>query len=98
LPDKTSDGAEESPLRHTVVWELERLKWLLWHGNVAKALQVVPSVEMDLDAAAPNGNDGTARKRLKAVREFPTSIENYQGFIPNYGELGAVFRYWYPEL
>jgi hypothetical protein len=29
LPDKTSDGAEESPLRHTVVRELERLKWLL---------------------------------------------------------------------
>lgn len=26
LPDKTSDGAEEYPLRHTVVRELERLK------------------------------------------------------------------------
>ena len=34
LPDKTSDGAEESPLRNTVVRALERLKWLRWQGNV----------------------------------------------------------------
>jgi hypothetical protein len=85
LPDKTSDGAEEYPLRHTVVRALERLKWLLRHGNVEQALQVVPSVEMDLDAAAANGSDGTARKRLKAVKEFHTYIENHKGFIPNDG-------------
>jgi hypothetical protein len=30
LTDKTRDGAEEYPLRHSVVRELERLKWLLW--------------------------------------------------------------------
>ena len=50
LPDKTSDGAEEYPLCDTVVRALERLKWFLWQGNVEKALQVVPSVEMDLDS------------------------------------------------
>ena len=30
-----------------------------------------------------NGSDGTARKRLNAVGEFHTDIENHQGFIPN---------------
>ena len=30
----------------------EEGRWYLWHGNVYKALQVVQSIEMDLDAAA----------------------------------------------
>jgi hypothetical protein len=68
------------------VRELERLKWFLWHGNVYKALQVVQSVELDLDAAVANSSDATARKLLKAVEEFHTYIANNKGFIPNYGE------------
>jgi hypothetical protein len=86
LPDKTWDEEEDYPLRDPVVQELERLKWFLWHGNVYKALQVVQSVEMDLDAAVATSSDNTARKLLKAVEEFHTYIENNQGFIPNYGE------------
>jgi hypothetical protein len=54
LPEKTNDSEEESSLRHPVVRELERLKWFLWHGNVYKAVQVVQSVEIDLDAAVAN--------------------------------------------
>jgi hypothetical protein len=86
LPDKIRDDEEDYPLRDPVVQELERLKWFLWHGNVYKALQVVQSVEMDLDAAVATSRDHTARKLLKAVEEFQTYIENNQGFIPNYGE------------
>jgi hypothetical protein len=86
LPDKTNDGEEDSPLRDPVVRELERLKWYLWHGNVYKALPVVESVEMDLDAAVATSGHGTARKLLKAVEEFHTYIGNNAGFIPNYGE------------
>jgi hypothetical protein len=86
LPDKTRDEEEDYPLRDPVVQELERLKWFLWHGNVYKALQVVQSVEMDLDAAVATSHDNTARKLLKAVEEFRTYIENNKGFIPNYGE------------
>ena len=86
LPDKIGDDEEDYPLRDPVVQELERLKWFLWHGNVYKALQVVQSVEMDLDAAVATSRDHTARKLLKAVEEFHTYIENNQGFIPNYGE------------
>jgi hypothetical protein len=86
LPDTTRDEEEDYPLRDPVVRDLERLKWYLWHGNVYKALQVVQSVEMDLDAAVAMSGHATARKLLKAVEEFHTYIENNGGFIPNYGE------------
>ena len=82
----TSDGEETYLLREDVVRELERLKWYLWHGNVYKALQVVESVEMDLDAAVANNGNDTTQKVLKAVEEFHTYIANNKGFIPNYGE------------
>jgi hypothetical protein len=51
LPDQTRDEEVDYPLRDPVLQELERLKWFLGHGNVYKALQVVQSVEMNLDAA-----------------------------------------------
>jgi hypothetical protein len=86
LPDQTRDEEQDYPLRDPVVRDLERLKWYLWHGNVYKALQVVQSIEMDLDAAVATSGHHTARKLLKAVEEFHTYIENNKGFIPNYGE------------
>jgi hypothetical protein len=86
LPDQTRDEEQDYPLRDPVVRDLERLKWYLWHGNVYKALQVVQSIEMELDATVAPSVHGTARKLLKAVEEFHTYIENNQGFIPNYGE------------
>jgi hypothetical protein len=85
LPLTIQDEEDTYVLREAVVRALERLKWLLWHGNVYRALQVVESVEMDLDVAAVLG-DRMARKLLKAVEEFHTYIENNKGFIPNYGE------------
>jgi hypothetical protein len=86
LPDQTRDEEVDYPLRDPVVRDLERLKWYLWHGNVYKALQVVQSIEMDLDAAVATSGHATARKLLKAVEEFHTYIERNGGFIPNYGE------------
>jgi len=82
LPEQTRDEETDYPLRAPVLRELERLKWYLWHGNVYKALQVVQSVEMDLDAAGATSGHATARKLLKAVEEFQTYIANNQGFIP----------------
>jgi hypothetical protein len=86
LPDQTSDEEADYPPREPVVRNLERLKWYLWHGNVFKALQVVQSVEMDLEAAVATSGHGTTRKLLKAVEEFHTYIDNNARFIPNYGE------------
>ncbi len=73
-------------LRDDVARELERIKWFLWHGNVFQALQALRSVEGDLEVAAYESNDATARKLCKVVQECTTSIERHGGFIPNYGE------------
>jgi hypothetical protein len=86
LPETTSNGEETYTVRDDVVRELERLKWFLWHRNVYWALQVVQSVEMNLDAAVADSGHDTARKLLKAVEEFHTYIENNKAFIPDYGE------------
>jgi hypothetical protein len=88
----TNDDEETYTLRDHVAQELERLKWYLLHGNIYQALQVVQSMEMDLDATVATSGDGTARKLLKAVEEFHTYIERNRAFIPNYGE-----RYRYGE-
>jgi hypothetical protein len=91
LPLIIQDEEETYFLCEAVVRELERLKWFLWHGNVYRALQVVESVEMDLDVAEATG-DGTARKLFKAMEELHTYIDRNRAFIPNYGE-----RYRYGE-
>src|SRR2546427_10621160 len=75
-------------LRDDVVRELERIKWFLWHGNVFQALKELRSVEGDLEAAAYESNDATARKLCKAVQEFTTYIERNGGFFPN--QLGRL--------
>jgi hypothetical protein len=86
LPETTRDEEMTYEVRAPVTKELERLKWFLWHGNVYQALQVMQSVEGDLEVAVATSGDGTARKLLKAVEEFHTYITNNAGFIPNYGE------------
>jgi TnpA family transposase len=52
---------------------LDRLQWLLWHGNVYMALQGVQGVEMDLDATVANASHATARKLLKAALRLGTA-------------------------
>ena len=84
LPDTTS--LEGRTLRADVVRELERIQWFLWHGKGFQALQERGAVEGDLEAAAYESNDATARKLCKAVQEFTTSSERNGGCIPNYGE------------
>ena len=73
-------------LQAYVLRDLERIKWFLWHGNVFKALQVLGSVESNLEDEESTSGNITAQKLYKAVAEFTTYIENNQGFIPNYGE------------
>jgi hypothetical protein len=60
--------------------QFERVKWFLWHGNVAGALDTIEDIEDE-------PKDGESRKKLlKAVREFSSYIEANQNFIPNYGD------------
>jgi hypothetical protein len=86
LPETTQDEEMTYEVRAPVIKALERLKWFLWHGNVYQALQVIQTVEGDLEVAVVTSGDGTARKLLKVVEEFHTYITNNASFIPNYGE------------
>ena len=63
--------------------ELARLKWLLWHGNVFRALQTVQDLQIALDSEHPSIEQ---RKLLKAITEFGGYIRANSGWIPNCGE------------
>lgn len=65
--------------------ELGRLKWLLWHGNVFRAVQVAGDLIMDLDVDVADA-DISLRELLKAVNDFETYIRANAWSIPNYGE------------
>jgi len=62
---------------------LERLKWLLWHGNTFRAERVLSWLEDDLDSEDP----GEAQRKLaKYLVEFAGYIRANATWIPNYGE------------
>ena len=76
--------ADEELDRVDIGKQFERVKWFLWHGNVAGALDTIEDIEDELDLLP---KDGESRKKLlKAVREFSGYIEANQNFIPNYGD------------
>jgi hypothetical protein len=64
--------------------ELERLKWLLWHGNVFRALHVLEGVQWQLEDLDEEVR--ASRKLARAVAEFHGYITANEAFIPNYGE------------
>ena len=64
--------------------ELERSKWLLWHGNQHRAQKAIESLEDDVDGLEvdyPN-----LRKFAKSVHEFAVYIRSNTGSLINYGE------------
>jgi len=63
---------------------LERIKWLLWHGNLQRALTLIEDFEEDvdgLDVDYPN-----LRKFARTVHEFAVYITSNTGSLINYGE------------
>ncbi len=65
---KSVRNAGQIGLAAAVAEKLERLKWLLWHGNVARALKVVGDLGSDLDVDDDPSAEHT--KLLKEVRKF----------------------------
>jgi hypothetical protein len=64
--------------------ELERSKWLLWHGNQHRAHEAIETLEDDVDGLEvdyPN-----LRKFAKSVHEFAVYIKSNTGSLINYGE------------
>ncbi len=64
--------------------KVERLKWNLWHGNVHRALQIIETLEWELEPFSEGSEK--VRKMEKAVREFDSYIRANRQFIPNYGD------------
>ena len=63
---------------------LERIKWLLWHGNLQRALTVIGDFEEDvdeLDVDYPN-----LRKFARTTHEFAVYISSNTASLINYGE------------
>jgi hypothetical protein len=83
LPTAEHEQAEGCVDRDRVAKDLERLKWLLWHGNTFRADQVLSWLEDDLDSEDPGE---TQRKLAKYLAEFAGYIRANTAWIPNYGE------------
>ena len=67
--------------------DLERLKWLLWHGNTFRAGQLLSWLEDDLYVDDEAEDPPTAQVKLaRYLGEFATYIRANTHLIPNYGE------------
>jgi hypothetical protein len=63
---------------------LERIKWLLWHGNLQRASTVIERFEDDvgeLEVDYPH-----FRKLVRTAHEFAVYITSNAGSLINYGE------------
>ena len=66
---------------------LDKLKWLLWHGNTFRAGQVLSWLQDDLCTGTDDENPPEAQVKLaRYVSEFATCIRANAHLIPNYGE------------
>jgi hypothetical protein len=64
--------------------DIKRIKWLLWHGNLHRALKTITDFEDDVGALEvdyPN-----LGKFVRATREFSVYISNNTASLINYGE------------
>src|SRR5271167_2105953 len=66
---------------------LERIKWLLWHGNAPDAVDDIECLIDDVTAELEdNPTSASLRKLAAALGEFATYLANNAGHIVNYGE------------
>jgi hypothetical protein len=74
----------EAVLGEQIQDQIERLKWLLWHGQVDKALGKIDVLETSIEPFS----ETYARfaQLVKALSELRTYIVHNRHVIPNYGE------------
>ena len=65
---------------------LERIKWLLWHGNAPTRLDNIECLADDVADLEENPTSASLRKLATMLGEFVTYITNNIGHIVNYGE------------
>ena len=70
-------------------WLAERLRWLVWHGKIAKVLEGIRHLrwraESLQDLSRPSVGDAIRRIR-KRCEFLSTYLENNAGSIPDYGQ------------
>jgi len=66
---------------------LDRIKWLLWHGNAPDAIEDIECLAEDVDGdLEENPTAVSLRKLASALGELATYITNNVGHVVNYGE------------
>ena len=63
---------------------IDSVKHLLWHGNVAEALDRMDDMLLDLELI--RARSAAAEKLAAGLTEFRMYIRNNRDFIPNFGE------------
>ena len=63
---------------------IESVKHLLWHGNVAEALDRMGGMLLDMELS--RAHSGAAEKLAAGLTEFEIYVRNNREFIPNFGE------------
>ena len=89
LPEKLWENYTRTRLAE----QLDQIKWLLWHGNLFRALPTITHLCDILDMLQEECPFPNIPKLLKAVSEFDSYITANRDFIPNYGD-----RYRYGEI
>lgn len=77
-------GIEDTVFMEKILALLERVKWRLWHGHVARALW--PLDWMSDDCYCEEKSDDRREKLYQALLKYHTYISNNREFIPNYAE------------
>jgi hypothetical protein len=66
---------------------LDRIKWLLWHGNATEAIEAIECLADDSAGDLGENPTSAALKKLAAgLGEFETYIANNARLVVNYGE------------
>jgi len=78
--------------KETILKELERAKWFLWHVNVFRADETLTDLMFEVDGAIEEDREPrrpahlVPKKLARAPEEFTTYIDNNASGIVNYGE------------
>ncbi len=79
-----SIGNQDETKGQKLLKDLERVKWLLWHGNQHRAGQEIRSLRDDVESLEVNYQH--LKRFARAVHEFAVYIGNNFGSLNNYGE------------
>jgi hypothetical protein len=81
---KSAQGEVNRAGRATMSKRVDSVKHLLWHGNVAEALDRLGDMLLDMELI--RAHSAASEKLAAGMAEFESYIRNNREFIPNFGE------------